>query len=147
MQPDIELNVLTGKEDSLAQGSTWSMRDGGYDAPGRRRGPVSPFGRWVEGFRRDPNSRAKRADHRRDGMGGPMDRRSSAASGEHRRGAHYFDLHAANLGTANTMLSRELKGRHLQMIAIGGSIGERLFPLSPTPSLDSLWMKNPIVLH
>lgn len=37
--------------------------------------------------------------------------------------SHYFDLHAANVGTANTLLSRELKSRHLQMIAIGGSIG------------------------
>jgi amino acid transporter len=28
------------------------------------------------------------------------------------------------LETANSGLARELKGRHLQMIAIGGSIGE-----------------------
>ena len=43
-------------------------------------------------------------------------------SREH-RGDRYFDLHAANVNTANTLLSRELKSRHLQMIAIGGSIG------------------------
>lgn len=35
----------------------------------------------------------------------------------------YYDLHAANARTANSALVRDLKGRHLQMIAIGGSIG------------------------
>lgn len=35
----------------------------------------------------------------------------------------YYDVDAANARTAATGLSRELKGRHLQMIAIGGSIG------------------------
>lgn len=35
----------------------------------------------------------------------------------------HYDLRAANAKTANTALARELKGRHLQMIAFGGSIG------------------------
>ncbi|KAF5239993.1 hypothetical protein FAUST_4577 [Fusarium austroamericanum] len=34
----------------------------------------------------------------------------------------FYDLRAANAKTANTALARELKGRHLQMIAFGGSI-------------------------
>ncbi|KAF4437919.1 putative amino acid transport protein GAP1 [Fusarium austroafricanum] len=34
----------------------------------------------------------------------------------------YYDLRAANAKTANTALARELKGRHLQMIAFGGAI-------------------------
>lgn len=34
-----------------------------------------------------------------------------------------FDLEGAAHATANTTLARKLKGRHLQMIAIGGSIG------------------------
>lgn len=35
-----------------------------------------------------------------------------------------FDLEGAAQATANTTLARKLKGRHLQMIAIGGSIGK-----------------------
>jgi len=35
----------------------------------------------------------------------------------------YYDAKAAAWNTANTALVRKLKGRHLQMIAIGGSIG------------------------
>ncbi|KAL3417263.1 General amino-acid permease GAP1 [Phlyctema vagabunda] len=41
-----------------------------------------------------------------------------------------FDPEAAAKATANTKLSRKLKGRHLQMIAIGGSIGTGLFVAS-----------------
>lgn len=37
-----------------------------------------------------------------------------------------YDLRAANVKIANSTLSRDLKGRHLQMIAIGGSIGTLL---------------------
>ncbi|KAK9791680.1 putative Amino acid permease-domain-containing protein [Seiridium cardinale] len=43
-----------------------------------------------------------------------------------------YDLRAANVRTANTTLVRDLKGRHLQMIAIGGSIGAGLFVASGT---------------
>jgi amino acid transporter len=34
-----------------------------------------------------------------------------------------FDAKLAAYNTANTALVKKLKGRHLQMIAIGGSIG------------------------
>ncbi|TVY27589.1 General amino-acid permease [Lachnellula hyalina] len=42
-------------------------------------------------------------------------------------GGRVFDAKAAAYNTANTHLVRRLKGRHLQMIAIGGSIGTGLF--------------------
>lgn len=42
----------------------------------------------------------------------------------------YYDVRSANAKTASSLLSRELKGRHLQMIAIGGSIGTGLFVAS-----------------
>ncbi|OAA68976.1 Amino acid/polyamine transporter I [Cordyceps fumosorosea ARSEF 2679] len=38
-------------------------------------------------------------------------------------GERRYDVREANARTVSTGLSRELKGRHLQMIAIGGSIG------------------------
>ena len=48
------------------------------------------------------------------------------------RGHPYYDLRSANLATAHSGLSRELKGRHLQMIAIGGSIGTLSRGCDPT---------------
>lgn len=71
---------------------------------------------------------------RRDGVGSPRDwpgRRpgtGSVPSGSRdKHGVRYYDLPTANAKTAGSLLSRELKGRHLQMIAIGGSIGTGLF--------------------
>ncbi|MCJ1306417.1 glyceraldehyde-3-phosphate dehydrogenase 1 [Agyrium rufum] len=67
-------------------------------------------GMWTqiwEGFKRDPNAQ-------------PTSNLAIKADGT-------FDAEAAAHATANTNLVRTLKGRHLQMIAIGGSIGTGLF--------------------
>ncbi|RMD44238.1 hypothetical protein DV735_g861, partial [Chaetothyriales sp. CBS 134920] len=66
-------------------------------------------GRFIDSFRRDPA--ASMTSH-------------LPASGQHHKG---FDAEAAAQATAMSPLFRRLKGRHLQMMAIGGSIGTGLF--------------------
>ncbi len=60
--------------------------------------------RFVDSFKRDPNAHVMSTG----GGGG-------------------FNLDAAAANTASSQLHRTLKPRHLQMIAIGGSIGTGLF--------------------
>ncbi|KAK3394125.1 amino acid permease-domain-containing protein [Podospora didyma] len=126
------MSTLGHKEEWLAQGSTWSMREPApYDKPHRRR----PVARFFDSFRRDPNrsvlprpitNSIDDPERVAAALGGGLD---DMATREH-HGIHYFDISAANFRTANTHLARELKGRHLQMIAIGGSIGTGLFVAS-----------------
>ncbi|KAK0657325.1 glycoside hydrolase [Cercophora newfieldiana] len=150
---DLELNRFSFKEGSVAHGSIWSTREPAYlydEWPRRKRDRGrDAFGRWLDTFRRDPNSRItpksvvhsaedreRAAGMRSDTLGyevsegvdRDVDDNDDPAREHH--GAHYFDLAAANYSTANTSLVRELKGRHLQMIAIGGSIGTGLFVAS-----------------
>ena len=49
--------------------------------------------------------------------------RNSASNIDYPAKGRRFDSKLAAYNTANTSLVRRLKGRHLQMIAIGGSIG------------------------
>jgi amino acid transporter len=112
-RPDaIELSTIKLKEDSLALGSSYSMREPVYDVPPH----TSLFDRVVDGFRRDPSRRLTPKEVI------IADEAALEAGGLH-HGSHYYDIHAANLQTAHSGLAKKLTGRHLQMIAIGGSIG------------------------
>lgn len=107
-ETDIEM-VAPSDMKSVGQGSTFSVRE----RPAREsRVPSTSFQAtlhdFVDSFRRDSKGYVNSVPG------------SSHSNGDLR----YYDLKSANARTANTLLSRDLKGRHLQMIAIGGSIGE-----------------------
>jgi yeast amino acid transporter len=68
-------------------------------------GPKQPWTRrFVDSFRRDPNARVTKTET------------STVSRGR-------FDHKTAAENTANTGLVQKLQSRHMQMIAIGGSIG------------------------
>ncbi|KFA63166.1 hypothetical protein S40285_03279 [Stachybotrys chlorohalonatus IBT 40285] len=119
MARDIELhalNTLKMKEDSLHPGSSYSTREPEYEdfhSP-----PL--VDRIMDSFRRHPDSQFFAVD--------PLGR--NEPSSRIHNGAHYYDLRQATLESAHTNLARKLKSRHLQMIAIGGSIGTGLFVAS-----------------
>ncbi|PNY23603.1 General amino-acid permease GAP1 [Tolypocladium capitatum] len=117
---DVELNTLNNvevKAESLTRGSSYSMREPDYEGRPPRR-----VGRMLDSFKRDPNSTLFPGNH--------LGQVNSVTVNSRSHGAHYYDLHQAALESANTGLARKLKGRHLQMIAIGGSIGTGLFVAS-----------------
>jgi yeast amino acid transporter len=69
--------------------------------------PPGYAARFLESFKRDPHAR----------LAGSQAERPPPA--DHR----VYDVETAVQRTADSPLERRLKGRHLQMIAIGGSIG------------------------
>ncbi|EHL02648.1 putative Uncharacterized amino-acid permease [Glarea lozoyensis 74030] len=75
--------------------------------------------RFVDSFKRDPNAIVSKPNE-------AIDPHTGAPVGGHGG----FDHAAAAERTANSGLAKKLKGRHMQMIAIGGSIGTGLFVTS-----------------
>lgn len=121
---DVELSAIKIKEDSLTLGSSYSMRREPIYDPSPAPGVLS---RVLESFRRAPTQMSNGSIHR------PKSNSSLDLEPGHERvlnGVHYYDIRLANLQTSHSLLSRKLKGRHLQMIAIGGSIGTGLFVAS-----------------
>ncbi|KAG6181579.1 hypothetical protein E4U36_003974 [Claviceps purpurea] len=113
----IALGNIPLKQDFITRGSSHSMRATEYyDAP-----PQSRLHRFFDSFRRDENLSFFPSDH--------LSQVNSRTSNR-RQVSHYYDLRMAALETADTGLARKLKGRHLQMIAISGSIGTGLFVAS-----------------
>ncbi|KAF7554269.1 hypothetical protein G7Z17_g3040 [Cylindrodendrum hubeiense] len=96
------------------EGATWNISAKQKEEP-------TMAAEWIDGFRR-----AEAPVHRKSRSGGyKPTSQPDVPVGDNR-----YDLVAANAKTANTALARELKGRHLQMIAFGGSIGTGLFVAS-----------------
>jgi amino acid transporter len=70
--------------------------------------------RFVNSFKRDPNAHVSKPGQVVDATDG------------HGNSAGRFNHKAAAEATANSGLAHKLKARHMQMIAIGGSIGEHV---------------------
>lgn len=96
-----------GKENSM----TWAV-----SAP--RSDETKAQGEWYDGFRR-----ADRRKMKRQWDQGYRPEQKPTIPGD-----RHYDIRAANAMTATSALARELKGRHLQMIAFGGTIGKTPFP-------------------
>ena len=90
--------------------------------------------RVLDGFRR----------HSRDSPGS-----SQITSRDRSQPGRHYDLKAAARRTADSPLARDLKGRHLQMIAIGGSIGLFSFPTEMHTDIagTGLFVTSGVALH
>ncbi|KAL2021904.1 hypothetical protein VTK56DRAFT_6499 [Thermocarpiscus australiensis] len=134
---DIELHQLN-RAHSLAEGSSFTVRrqthpsasDAGHPGAGAR-GFKAHVGRFIDSFRREETGGDKSFSlHAADNAGNGFGPASGVAVVREHRGERYYDLRSANAKTAGSLLARELKGRHLQMIAISGSIGTGFFVAS-----------------
>ncbi|KAH9221935.1 amino acid permease-domain-containing protein [Leptodontidium sp. 2 PMI_412] len=105
---DAEKGFVPGKQSSGS--SDRNARDAAVATAGMDEHKAPWKTRFVDSFKRDPNATVTKT---------PL----GNTRGE-------YDHQAAAEATANTTLSRQLKGRHMQMIAIGGSIGTGLFVTS-----------------
>jgi amino acid transporter len=110
--------------------------------------PTNILTRIRESFKRDLSRRITPQDPK-------LEAEARAAEGRAAHSGHYYDIHQAMLQTAHSGLARKLKGRHLQMIAIGGSIGMLYSVVSPCPApcpgslpWAALWQKAyPLVVN
>jgi amino acid transporter len=84
--------------------------------------------RLIDSFKRDPNAHVTKA----------------AQGVDARAGKGGFDHKTAAERTANSGLAQKLKSRHMQMIAIGGSIG-RLLPTAGEPRLSLILMTSQVL--
>lgn len=122
-EADLELKNLRqpkAKEESLTHGSSCSVRQ----QPVYETRPPPRLQRILSSFKRDTSSTFFPSHHLGHANG------PAAHSVPGHGAGPYYDLHLAAVASANTGLARKLKGRHLQMIAIGGSIGTGLFVAS-----------------
>ncbi|KAK1781438.1 general amino-acid permease [Copromyces sp. CBS 386.78] len=105
-----------------------SIVGGGSGAGGGLQGTMS---RFVDSFRRGDGTINDNIDLDDDNNTSSHGYSSHSISRDH-GGTRYYDLRPGNskTNTPSSLLARELKGRHLQMIAIGGSIGTGLFVAS-----------------
>ena len=97
---------------------TWNHDSGDYSPSGYGSADLALYeqfhakptfaSRFFSSFQRDPNAH-------------------TTPKGTFGGDGRVFDVEGAAQSTANSPLQRSLKGRHLQMIAIGGSIGTGLF--------------------
>jgi amino acid transporter len=133
LDPDIEMNKLS-RIRSPRDGSNFTVhRPGTAPFSSRRAGGgggrnmKSYVGTFIDSFRRGDGCgtgvNSANTDIYQHGKGG-LGRATSA------QGGRYYNLRSANTRTASSLLARELKSRHLQMIAFGGSIGTGLFVAS-----------------
>lgn len=121
MKGDIVLthDVEVVEMKDFGQGSSKKVdHDKGHSVKVSAKHPaIKKEGDWIDGFKR---AEPRPVKSRHGGYhANPALRAPAVAAGE-----RYYDVRAANAKTANTALARELKGRHLQMIAFGGAIGE-----------------------
>lgn len=142
MAPPFELDVYDSKEPLRYAPSTTSRSSNSNNlSPGwpqdastipspsystGEHGQMSPLLRssstWtnlVDGFKRDPHAAVNP-----NVLSLSHGSRTSFGGKSHHHHSHSFDAEVAAQATASSPLARSLKGRHLQMIAIGGSIGE-----------------------